>query len=113
MQRSGVPILTGTDLGNPDVFPGSSLHEELALLVQSGYSPAQVLRAATAGAARYLGRADFLGVIAIGKRADLVLLDRDPLADIGNTRTIAGVALRGHWFTRATLDAILAAGTRR
>jgi imidazolonepropionase-like amidohydrolase len=113
MRRSEVPILTGTDLGNPDVFPGSSLHEELGLLVQSGYSPAEVLRAATMGAARYLGRADSLGTIAVGKRADLVLLDADPLAAIGNTRAIAGVALRGRWFTRATLDAILAAGTRR
>jgi imidazolonepropionase-like amidohydrolase len=113
MRRSGASILAGTDLGNPDVFPGSSLHEELALLVHSGYSPAEALRAATSGPAKYLGRSDSLGTVSATKRADLVLLDADPLVDITNTRRIDGVMLRGRWLTRAALDTILAAGTRR
>jgi imidazolonepropionase-like amidohydrolase len=105
--RAGVPLLAGTDELNPYCFPGFSLHDELGLLVQAGLSPLAALRAATSSPARFLGRED-LGVIAAGKLADLVLLEGDPLADIGNTRRIAAVVSRGTLHDRAALDGLLA-----
>lgn len=95
MQRAGVKILAGSDTPNPYVFPGTGLHEELALLVKAGLTPAEVLRAATVWPAEFLGRLDRAGNITPGKDADLVLLDRDPLADITNTRRISAVILKG------------------
>ena len=77
------------------MYPGHALHLELALLVEAGLSPAEALRAATLVPARYLGIADESGTIAVGKRADLVLLDADPLRDITNTRRIHAVLLNG------------------
>lgn len=95
MQRAGVKILAGSDTPNPYVFPGVSLHEELALLVRAGLTPAEALRAATLRPAEFLGRLDRAGSIAPGKVADLVLLDGDPLVDITNTRRISAVILKG------------------
>jgi imidazolonepropionase-like amidohydrolase len=75
MRRAGVRFIAGSDTANPYVFPGFSLHEELALLVQAGFTPMQALQSATRDAAQYLGRLDSLGTIEKGKMADLVLLD--------------------------------------
>jgi len=101
LSDAGVGLLAGTDVGNPWLVPGFSLHEELGLLVQSGLTPYQALRAATAAPADYL-KSD-AGTIAVGRRADLVLVDADPLADIHNTTKIAGVALRGRWLDAKAL----------
>jgi imidazolonepropionase-like amidohydrolase len=95
MQRAGVKILAGSDTPNPYVFPGISLHEELALLVKAGLTPAEALRAATILPAEFLGRLESSGSIAPGKNADMVLLSADPLADITNTRRISAVVLKG------------------
>jgi imidazolonepropionase-like amidohydrolase len=95
MHRAGVPILAGSDCGVPGVAPGRSLHEELRLLVQAGLSAEDALAAATVGPARFQGRVDTSGTIETGKRADLVLLDGDPLADIGNVSRISAVFQRG------------------
>lgn len=95
MQKAGVKILAGTDTPNPYVFPGSSLHDELELLVKAGLTPLQALQTATLRPAEYLGMAGRLGTIAPGKLADLVLLSADPLADINNTRRIEAVVLNG------------------
>jgi len=103
MQRAGVPLLAGTDV----VPVGFSLHDELALMVEAGLSPIEALQSATINPARYFGREKELGTIAVGKRADLVLLDADPLADIHNTRKISGVISRGRLLDRAKLDQIL------
>lgn len=108
MQRAGVPILAGTDTLNPFCFPGFSLHDELGLLVQSGLTPLQALQAATLQPARFLGREKDFGTIAPGKIADLVLLDANPLDDIGNTRTISAVVFGGKLFSRSSLDEMLA-----
>ena len=108
MYRAGVAILAGTDTYNPYVFPGFSLHEELSLLVEAGLPPMAALQPATIGPARFMGQAERRGTVEVGKVADLVLLDRDPLADIHNTTSIRAVILGGKWMPRASLDAMLA-----
>lgn len=108
MYRAGVPILAGTDTMNPQCFPGFGIHDELALLVDAGLSPLAALQAATRNAAEFMGQLDRRGTIEVGKTADLVLLDKDPLADIHNTRSIQAVVLSGKLYPRAALDAMLA-----
>ena len=105
--RAGVPILAGSDTPNPLVFPGSSLHEELELLVEAGLTPLAALQAATIQPARFLGRLDSQGTVETGKVADLVLLDANPLDDIRNTQKIAAVVLAGAYLDRAALDGLL------
>ncbi len=108
MKRAGVEILAGTDTLNPYCLPGFSLHDELDLLVQAGLTPMQALQAATLNPARFLGREKDLGMVDTGKLADLVLLDANPLEDIGNTRKISAVVFGGKFFPRASLDEMLA-----
>jgi len=107
LHRAGVPVLAGTDAPMPKVYPGFSLHEELQLLVESGMSPQAALRAATLAPASFLGIADRAGSVAVGKRADLVILDADPLRDIRNTQRIHAVLLDGRLLRRSALDALL------
>jgi imidazolonepropionase-like amidohydrolase len=106
--RAGVPMLAGTDAPMPRIYPGSSLHDEIALLVESGLTPLEALRSATLQPARFLGIAATTGSVAVGKRADLVLLDADPTRDIHNTRRIRAVVLDGRLLGRDALDALLA-----
>ncbi len=87
---------------------GSRCTDELERLVDAGLTPAEALRAATLAPAKLFGIEKDAGTIAIGKRADLVLLDADPLHDIRNTRRIDAVVLDGRLFDRASLDALLA-----
>ncbi|MFL5402103.1 MAG: amidohydrolase family protein [Gemmatimonadales bacterium] len=91
---AGGRIATGTDASNPLLVPGYSEHQELELLVRAGLSPREALRAATRNGAVLLG-VDSLGLIAPGKVADLVVLTKNPLGDIRNTRAIQSVMLRG------------------
>ncbi len=107
MFRAGVPLMAGTDAMNPFCYPGFSLHDELALLVESGLTPLAALQAATINPARFLGRDAELGTIEPGKIANLVLLRADPLADIHNTTQIEAVWLRGQYFNQATLAEML------
>ncbi len=93
-RQAGGRIVTGTDASNQMLVPGASEHLELELLVGAGLTPAEALRAATRDAAALLG-ADSLGTLVPGKAADLVILGRDPLADIRNTRTVTRVMVRG------------------
>jgi imidazolonepropionase-like amidohydrolase len=107
MNKAGVPILAGTDTAaGVRVYPGFSLHEELELLVQAGLTPMEALQAATRNAGKYLGLAD-TGTIEKGKRADMVLLDANPLMEIKNTRKIQSVVLAGRYFSRTDLDHLL------
>jgi hypothetical protein len=108
MHRAGVEFLAGTDTNgwNP-VIPGFGLHEELELLVESGLSPMEALQSATRNPARYFGPAADIGAIEAGKAADLVLLTADPTRDIRNTRKIDSVILRGRYYSREDLDAML------
>ena len=92
-------ILAGTDwsdsLQSRGAAPGASLHDELALLVEAGFSPAEALRSATSNPARFLGLSRTLGTVEAGQTADLLLLDADPLRDIRNTRRVATVIRDG------------------
>jgi imidazolonepropionase-like amidohydrolase len=108
MHKMGVPILAGTDLGNPLIFAGFSVHDELELLVQAGLTPTESLRTATLNPAKYLGMEKELGTIEKGKLADLILLDANPLANITNTKKISAVVVNGHFLNRTALDKMLA-----
>lgn len=101
---AGVRVLVGTDT----VLGGFRYHDEMAHLVRAGLTPAEVLRAATIDAARYAGLQRTSGSIAVGKRADLVLLEANPLDNIGNTRRIRAVFLNGRLYDRERLDELLA-----
>jgi predicted amidohydrolase YtcJ len=105
--NAGVPLLAGTDVGVSLVVPGHSIHRELELLADAGLTPLEALRAATTEPARFLGATDSLGTIEVGKLADLVLLDANPLDHIANTRQIRGVVLNGRYLDRAALDELL------
>jgi imidazolonepropionase-like amidohydrolase len=107
MFRAGVPLLAGTDAGNPFCFPGFSLHDEMGLMVESGVTPLGALQMATRNAAVFMNATDRYGSVAPGKVADLVLLDADPLKDIHNTTKISAVFLAGKEFDRTALDELL------
>lgn len=105
MVEAGVTTLAGTDANGWLSVPGFSLHDELRSLHRAGMTTAQALHAATAAPA---GRIDSnAGVLDVGRRADLVLLDRNPLVDIENTSTIDAVVLNGRFLDRVRLDAML------
>ncbi|GAA4345281.1 amidohydrolase family protein [Flaviaesturariibacter amylovorans] len=106
LHENGVLVLAGTDLGNPFVYAGSSLHDELSLFVEAGLSPLAALQTATLNAARFLGKEREIGTVTQGKLADLVLLEANPLADIANARKIHAVVMNGKLLTRADLDAL-------
>jgi hypothetical protein len=107
MQRAGVGILAGTDPPARGVFPGFSLHDELALLVQAGLTPMEALQTATRNPARFLGTLDSFGTIEKGKIADLVLLEANPLEDIHNTRKVAAVVFGGRLISKPELQMML------
>jgi imidazolonepropionase-like amidohydrolase len=109
MHAAGVGFLAGTDTPpGVNVFPGFSLHDELQLFVQAGFTPLEALQTATLNPAVFFGREGEMGTVENGNLADLVLLDANPLEDIGNTRKIAGVVARGRYLDRAELDRMLA-----
>ncbi len=108
LRRDGVDFLAGTDLVRPFIYPGFSLHEELQLLVSAGLSPTEALQAATLNPAKFLGIEGSLGTVEMGKIADLVLLDENPLEDIRNTQKIRAVILNGTYLDRTALDKLLA-----
>jgi hypothetical protein len=108
MAREGVPILAGTDTGEPWTAPGFELHRELELLQSAGLTPAQTLRAATLEPAKLMRRDDE-GEVKKGDIADLVVLTANPLADIRNTRAIDEVIVHGKTIDAAGIDRLLAA----
>ena len=100
----GNRFLAGCD----GLVPGFCLHDELEWFTKAGFSPLEALQTATINPARFLGREKFQGTIEVGQRADLVLLDADPLTDIRNVQRIDAVILRGKLVTRPTIDRIIA-----
>ena len=101
-RASGGKVVAGTDAANQLIVPGQSLIRELELLVQAGFSNTDALFAATRDAALLLG-ADSLGALVPGRKADLVILSRDPVADISNLRSIQQVMVRGHLMSTDSL----------
>lgn len=108
LHRAGITMLIGTDLLFPGVIPGYSVHEEMAIWQEAGIPPIDILRSATILPARFLGLAESLGTIEKGKNASFVLLKNNPLQDITNALQIESVFLRGRYFDRDELDAIMA-----
>lgn len=108
LHENGARILAGTDAEGTYVVHGISLHEELENLVAAGYSPYEALEAATSGPAEFLHRQQDSGTIAVGKFANLVLLQLNPLLDIRQTNRRIGVMIRGRWYTQQQLDTWLA-----
>ena len=104
LDEAGAGLLVGTD----SWLSGFAYADELELLVRAGFTPGRVLRMATSDAARFLGEADTWGTVAVGRRADLVLLDANPLADIRNARRVRAVVVNGRLLRRGTLDGLLA-----
>ncbi len=107
MKKGGIQFLAGTDFDNPFLFPGFSLHDELALFVNAGFTPMEALQTATINPAKFLGAIDSLGTIQKGKIADMVLLNANPLNDIRNTQNIEAVFVNGRYLSKQTLKTML------
>ena len=101
LHEHGVKFILGTDSDNPYLVPGFSLLDELDYLIEAGFTPYEALEASTRNAAEAMGKRDEFGTIEAGKRADLILLEANPLEDVGNIRKHDGVMLRGHWLDEA------------
>ena len=104
MHKAGVRIMAGSDFSDWGMVPGVDLHNELALLVEAGFTPMEALQAATIKPAEFLGKRDSLGTIEPGKTADLVLLDANPLEDISHSRKINAVVLGGKFLPIAAMS---------
>ena len=109
MHSRGVPIAAGTDTPLGLSAPGLSLHQELELLVRAGLSPIEALSSATVRPAEFFSLQAEMGTIDVGKKADLVLLDANPLDDITNTRRISGVVSKGDFMDSDELNALIQA----
>ena len=100
-----IPFLAGTDApAGYDLVPGASIHRELQLFVRAGLTPLQALQTATLNPAIYFGKTAEWGTIASGKSADLVVLARNPLVDIANTRAVVAVVADGRYYAPRELD---------
>jgi imidazolonepropionase-like amidohydrolase len=107
MNKKGVKLLAGTDFPNPYVFPGFSLHDELALMVRGGMPALDALKSATLNAAVFMNNENDFGSVEVGKIASLVLLNKNPLENIENTSSIETVILRGRVMDKSALDKML------
>lgn len=113
LHDAGARLLLGTDYGNPFVVPGFSLQLELRNFVDAGLSPFQAIRAGTSGAAEFMNAASEWGTVAAGRRADLILLEGNPLEDVSTIGKPAGVMMRGKWHSQAELTSELEKLARR
>ena len=109
MHARSIPIGAGTDTPIFLAVPGYSLHAELELLVRAGLSPLEAIRSATVRPAEYFSLQDEMGTVDVGKRADLVLLDANPLENIANTKQISAVVSKGRVFTQGELSDLISA----
>jgi imidazolonepropionase-like amidohydrolase len=104
LHDGGVGVLLGSDAPQTWNVPGFSIHREIATYVAAGLTPFQALVTGTRAVAEHLGTSESAGTIDVGKRADLVLLDGNPLQEIGNTAKIAGVMVGGRWLPKSDID---------
>lgn len=107
LHEAGAGILLGTDAAQAYHIPGFAIHEELAYLRDAGLSPYEVLETGTRNAALAMGKTDEFGTIEIGKRADLILLEANPLESVSNVQKQAGVMVRGRWLATQQLQFML------
>jgi imidazolonepropionase-like amidohydrolase len=107
LHDAGVPFLLGSDAPQLWNVPGFSAHHELAALVAAGLTPYQALRTGTVNVASFMGEAGVAGVVRAGARADLMLLDANPLQSIGNSLRINGVMVGGRWIGPAERERML------
>jgi imidazolonepropionase-like amidohydrolase len=112
LHRARARFLAGTDLANPYIFPGFSLHDELVNFVAAGFTPLEALQTATLNPARFWNATDSLGTVSVGKVADLVVLDANPLADIKNVGRVYAVVLNGRLLDAAERTQLLADGVK-
>lgn len=118
LQRAGVPLMTGTDAPEvPGMFPGASINDELRQLVAAGLTPFEALSAATRVPGEFIGRThperQRFGVVAVGQRADLVLVEANPLLSLETLREPLGVSAAGRWFDSDAIDKMLDARSER
>ncbi|HEY6062664.1 MAG TPA: amidohydrolase family protein [Chitinophagaceae bacterium] len=102
--KKGGNLLTGTDALVPSTLPGFSLHEELEELVSAGLTPFEALKISTTNTYEFLGELNSAGTIEAGKIANFILLDKNPLENISNTRKIAGVMKQDRWISKIEID---------
>ena len=107
LHKGGVKLLLGTDAHKPSALSGFSINEELADFVAAGLTPYEAIQSGTSDAARFLHRETEFGTIAVGLRADLILLNANPLEDVGNIQKREGVMVQGNWLTEDILKAKL------
>lgn len=103
LHDAGAGLMIGTDMPNPFVFPGASMHEEMQLHVEAGLRPDQILPLVTSAPARFLGQEGEFGAVTRGARADLLLLDADPERDLAALRAPSGVMAAGRWYDASSL----------
>lgn len=108
MNKSGVKILMGTDAPQLYSVPGFSIHRELKVMSDAGMSPYEILVTGTKNVGEYFSHKDDFGTIEVGKRADLILVDNNPLEDISNLKNHSGVMVAGRWLSKSFIDEKLA-----
>ena len=112
LKEINIPLLLSTDAGTGGmgIVPGFSIHDELRILVENGFTPYEAIAAGTVVASKIVkrmnGKDDF-GTIAPGKRADLILLQQNPLEDVANARKISGVMAAGRWYDQKAIAEML------
>jgi imidazolonepropionase-like amidohydrolase len=107
LQTAGCPIAFGTDSPQLYSVPGFSIHREMRSMAAAGLSAQQILNSGTRQVARYFGAEQEFGSVAAGQRADLLLLNGNPLGDLANTAKRAGVMVNGRWLPEADIQARL------
>ncbi len=110
LHQAGVPLLLGTDSGILAIVPGYSIHDELRILVENGFSPYEAIKTGTVNASavveKMVGLDDF-GSVEVGKRADLLLMDNNPLEDVVALTELRGVMAAGRWYNHEALEQLI------
>lgn len=113
LKKAGIPLLLSTDAGTGGmgIVPGFSIHDELRILIENGFSPYEAIAAGTVNASKVMQAmtgADDFGTIEVGKRADLLLVEENPLGSVANIKNLRGVMAAGRWYSKAKLPEMIA-----